>query len=54
MYSDASRNYKLGFGAYCGAEWSFGQWDTAFCEAVKPSIEYLELYAVLVGVLDWI
>ena len=54
MYSDASGNYKLGFGAYCGTEWTFGQWDEAFCTEHKPSIEYLELFAVLVGVLNWI
>ena len=54
MYSDASGNYKLGFGAYCGPEWTFGQWDTQFCTLNKPSIEYLELFTVLVGVLNWI
>ena len=54
MYSDASGNYSLGFGAYCGSEWTYGEWDTTFCQLVKPSIEYLELFAVLVGVLNWI
>ena len=54
MYSDASGNYKLGFGAYCGPEWTFGCWDEEFCEAHKPSIEYLELLAVGVAVLNWI
>ena len=54
MYSDASGNFKLGFGAYCGPEWTFGQWDERFCLLHKPSIEYLELFAVLVGVLKWI
>ena len=54
MYSDASGNFSLGFGAYCGPEWTFGQWDFDFCNRVKPSIEYLELFAVLVGVLNWI
>ena len=54
MYSDASGNYELGFGAYCGPEWAYGKWDTEFCKLVKPSIEYLELFAVLVGVLKWI
>ena len=53
MFSDASGNYKLGFGAYCGTEWTYGQWDLEFCQQVKPSIEYLELFAVLVGVLNW-
>ena len=54
MYSDASRNYKLGFGAYCSTEWTFGQCENDFCNKVKPSIEYLELFGVLVGVLNWI
>ena len=54
MYSDASGNYGLGFGAYCGPEWSWGQWDEDFCRSFQPSIEYLELFAVLVGVLNWI
>ena len=54
MYSDASRNFRLGFGAYCGTEWSFGQWDYEFCQDKQPSIEYLELFAVVVGVLNWL
>ena len=54
MYSDASGNYKLGFGAYCGPEWTFGKWNLEFCEKNKPSIKYLELFAVSVAVLNWI
>ena len=54
MYSDALGNYSLGFGAYCGPEWTFGQWDREFCTHHKPSIEYLELFAVTVGVINWI
>ena len=54
MFSNASGNYDLGFGAYCGPEWTYGQWDREFCERAKPSIEYLELLAVLAGVLNWI
>ena len=54
MYSDASGNYRLGFGAYCGPEWTYGQWDYEFCSRNKPSIEYLELFGVLVAVLNWI
>ena len=53
MYSDASRNFSLGFGAYCGTEWTFGQWDD-FCRRVKPSIEYLELFGVTVAVKNWL
>ena len=54
IYSDASRNFKLGFGAYCGPEWSLGQWDESFCKTKEPSIEYLELFAVTVAVLNWL
>ena len=54
MYSDASGNYSLGFGAYCGPEWTFGKWDTEFCNEHQLSIEFLELFAVLTGVLKWI
>ena len=54
MASDASGNYDLGFGAYCGTEWSVGQWNRTFMENHKPSIEYLELFALTVGVVNWI
>ena len=54
MFSDASGNFKLGFGAYCGLEWIWGQWNERFCSEHKPSIEYLELFAVVAGVLNWI
>ena len=53
MYSDSSRNFELGFGAFCRPKWVCAQWDT-FCAEVKPSIEYLELFALTVGVLNWI
>ena len=54
MFSDTSGNFKLGFGAFCGTEWTFGQQDSAFCSKYEPSIEYLELFGVLVGILNWI
>ena len=54
MYSDASRNFDLGFGAYCGTEWYFGQWDRHFMEQTEPSIENLELFAVAVAIIKWI
>ena len=54
MYSDASRNFSLGFGAYCGPEWTWGQWDRHFMEEKEPSIEFLELFAVTVAVMNWI
>ena len=54
MYSDASRNFNLGFGAYCDPEWMWGQWDFDFCTQVQPSIEYLELFGVTATVLEWL
>ena len=54
MYSDALQNFKLGFGAYCGPEWTFGQWDEEFCQKYEPSIEYLELFGVAVAVINWL
>ena len=54
MWSDASRNFDLGFGSFCGTEWTFGQWPKKFMEVAQPSIEYLELFAVTVAVLNWL
>ena len=54
MYSDASRNHNLGFGAYCGTEWTFGKWESTFMIRYEPSIEYLELFGVTVAVMNWI
>ena len=50
MYSDASR--KIGFGAYCQNNWMAGIWGDFL--QYEPSIEYLELYAVTAGILQWI
>ena len=54
MYSDASRNFKLGYGATCNALWMHGLWDESFMEQNEPSIAYLELFALTAGVLTWI
>ena len=54
MYSDASGNWSLGFGATCLNYWTFKQWDYDFMARYQPSIEYLELYTVTVGVFNWI
>ena len=52
MYSNASG--KLGMGALCGEEWMYKMWPAHFLQKYKPSIEYLELFAVTAGVLAWI
>ena len=52
MYSDASG--RIGLGAVCGCNWMTQTWPKEFLDKNKPSIEYLELYAVVAGVLRWI
>ena len=51
MYSDASKNLKLGFGATCETHWCYSQWNIDFILQRNPSIEYLELYALVVAVV---
>ena len=52
MYTDASTT--LGCGGYHKSDWFIAEWDTSFMEKYNPSINYLELYAVTVAVLNWI
>ena len=54
MYSDASGNSVLGFSAICQNSFLWGKWDTTFINIHKPSIQYLELYALTAGVLTWV
>ena len=54
MYSDVAGNYSLGWGAYCGPHWSSGSWNSEFMEIHNPSIEFMELYVLTIGVLNWI
>ena len=52
MYSDASG--RIGMGAHCGSAWMYKNWSKEFLTRCKPSIEYLELYAITAAVLTWI
>ena len=54
MYSDASRNPNLGFGAICSSSWMYSKWDPDFIREHEPSIAYLELWAVVAGIMTWI
>ena len=53
FYSDASRAVRLGFGCILNKQWLFGQWPEGFINQEEPSIEFLELFALTVGVLTW-
>ena len=54
MYTDASANPKLGCGGYSNTDWFILQWNEEFIQEHKPSINYLELYAVTIAVFNWI
>ena len=51
--SDASAAAKLGYGCVFNNKWLFGQWETNFIDQYKPSIKFLELYALCAGLLTW-
>ena len=44
---------KLGFGCSFGKFWNFGKWDREWLNKEKPSIQYLELFALCMGILTW-
>ena len=50
FYSDASGS--IGYGAVCRNLWMYGTWDPDFLKE-EPSIEFLELYALVAAVLAW-
>ena len=52
--TDAAAGKNLGFGCVYNKHWSFTQWEEHFIENNDPSIEFLELYALCVGVFNWI
>ena len=56
LFADASGNPALGWGAWLpfkGA-WMYSQWDFQFFMDFLPSIDFLELYALLTGVVTWV
>ena len=50
-YTDAATN--TGLGGICCSHWFIGEWSQDFMTTENPSINYLELFAVMVGVLNW-
>ena len=52
LYTDLSRNFKLGCEGIFYDKWFIIAWDE-FTARVKPSIQYLELFAVAVVVKLW-
>ena len=44
---------KIGFGAVFNNNWLFQQWEPNFLKDNEPSVEYLELFALVAGILSW-
>ena len=53
FYSDASKAPELGFRCYMNDKWIFDKWPKQFIQTCDPSIEFLELYALVAGMLTW-
>ena len=57
FFTNASTGNKFGlnggFGCFFNGRWNFGIWPQNFMLQESPSIDYLELYALCVGVLTW-
>ena len=55
LFADAAGKAKLGWGAWLPhlGLWMYGQWDEEFFQKFNPSIDFLELYALLAGVVTW-
>ena len=53
FYTDAAGSANLGCGGVCDSEYFVLQWDEDFITKKKPSINYLELYAITIGILSW-
>ena len=51
FFTDASKNPKLGCGGWCNKDWFFMQWNERFIKNKNPSIAYLELYGLTIGIL---
>ena len=51
--TDASANTQLGFGAVYNNMWLLAQWEPEFIRLHKPSIEYLELFALVAAIISW-
>ena len=53
FYSDASAAETLGFGCLLEERWIQKFWENGFIERYKPSIKFLELFALAAGIFTW-
>ena len=53
FFTDAAKGQNLGFGGIFNKHWIVGQWEPDFIKQEDPSIEFLELYGVVIAVFAW-
>ena len=53
FYTDATANPRLGFGAWFNNSYMYSRWNFEFMRTNKPSIQYLELFAIAAAVVAW-
>ena len=53
FYSDASAAKELGFGAIFNNKWLYAKWELGYISKFEPSIDYLELFALVCAILSW-
>ena len=51
--SDAAASEKLGFGCVYGNRFCYGKWPELFIKTQNPSIQFLELFGLVVAVFNW-
>ena len=55
LFADTAGNAKFGGGAWLPhlGLWMYGQWEEEFFHKFQPSIDFLELYGLLAGIIMW-
>ena len=51
--TDAAAGSERGVGCVFGRRWAWAKWPVGFIKTCKPSIEFLELYGLVVAVYIW-
>ena len=54
FFMDAAKGSDLGFGGIFNNHWIIGQWESDFIKTNNQSIEFLELFGVVIAVYAWI
>ena len=56
VFADVAGNPLLGWGGFLPAQglWMYQKWDPVWFQEYNPSIDFLELYDLLAGVVMWV